>query len=357
MKFIKQKVICLSLFCLLLFACNEISRENGSSFTRIDITNNISLKGNQLYFDEIYFPSHITQTKDFIVVKDRKTDPELNLISKQTLQFVRQKGKQGMGPKEIGPIFSFLHSDNDQQIIGKSLSQGRVGFFDVNSSQLEADSIFEYAKYSNESVLFEIESDSTYIGVSSYLPEKFIRINLNQRKVTKSWETWEMMLDDPREIPLHVYSSIFQGSFRTDKHRKRFGYSTLYMDLIEILDNQTDKILSIRGPDNIKHEFEVDYSAGYGMHYIPMDKMTFGYVDFQFGENLIYALYANQQSRPMGNEIIVFDFEGNPICAFKLDIPLQYLIVDEVNEKIYGLNNFDQEPCIVEYKYDKNTIQ
>ncbi|MGE0929570.1 BF3164 family lipoprotein [Peijinzhouia sedimentorum] len=357
MKINNLNILWLFLICSTILTCNNPSNEDEKPFTRKDITNNFALKGKQIYFEEIYFPSHITQTKDFIVVKDRKTDPELNLINKQTLQFVRQKGKQGMGPKEIGPIFSFLHSDNDQQIIGKSLSQGRVGFFDANSSQMEADSIVEYSKYTNESILFEIESDSTLIGVSSYLPEKFIRINLNQRKVTKSWETWEMMLDDPREIPLHVYSSIFQGSFRTNKHRKRFGYSTLYMDLIEILDTQTDKILSIRGPDNIKHEFEVDYSAGYGMHYIPMDKMTFGYVDFQFGENLIYALYANQQSRPMGNEIIVFDFEGNPICAFQLDIPLQYLIVDEVNEKIYGLNNFDQEPCIVEYKYDKNAIQ
>jgi hypothetical protein len=125
---------------------------------------------------------------------------------------------------------------------------------------------------------------------------------------------------------------------------------------MEILDKESGTIVSVRGPEHLIADFEVDYSAGYPMAmFTSRDSHQF-YLSATAGKEYIYALYFGKPMSEYFNNgeyartVMVFDYEGEIIRSYELDYSLTAFTVDEEVRRFFGIT-YDAEPNVVVFSY------
>lgn len=351
------------LFGVLIISCDNSSSE--TKFSREVIINeradfekvNIQLK--TTVFEQFLKPTKITHTDDYIVVSDRATPKLMHLIRKSDLTYLGQFGGIGQGPKEVSLVFDFKRPLRPNEIIVNSIGDRRIAFFDLsnpkikesNELNIQPDSILQYAFINSEIVYFEFSNQNSFISTPITKKEKFHEIDIASHETVNSWGTWEGMLEDPK-TPSSITISVFQGQLRTNEKRSKFGYATIYWDFIEILDLDDNSWLRLVGPDNLDHNYSIDYRPGYPMHSIG-EGNKLGYIDLFLGSELIFGLYSGMPDRGAhGREIIIFDYKGKPVKIIAFDKPVDSFNVDEANQKIYLLSREGENTGIGVYDYD-----
>ncbi|MGV8137743.1 MAG: BF3164 family lipoprotein [Mangrovibacterium sp.] len=115
-------------------------------------------------------------------------------------------------------------------------------------------------------------------------------------------------------------------------------------DLIEFYDSNGILKKRIHGPD---HFFPViaqgKRGEGVGVHSIE-GKTRDGYFSPVAFENGLFLLYSGKffdrnDTMYLVNQIFEFDWDGNPLKRFILDIPIFWFTIDEKQDKIYGLTD------------------
>ncbi|GHB52359.1 BF3164 family lipoprotein [Mongoliitalea lutea] len=322
------------------------------TFTENDIPEAISLKGKKFDFPQLINPRHIFWEGDYLIVAERGNDTLMHVIDIKENKYIKRIGQNGLGPGEITMIHRFQ----------KDKEKGNFWVYDAEQK------IFaKYNLYSN-SALSEIQfkqseelflamdmvwsSDSTWMTIRADKEEKFVEFNI-KGEIIQTFGSWEGMLD-VKDVPYSVISSIHQGVLAADPARKHFVKVGVARDYIEILEKETGKIISVRGPEQFVPEFEVHYSGGYPYPHFHKNSPNF-YTSCQPKSKYIYTLYFGKDMELykeglMDNRVLVFDYKGNIIMEFDLDHYLLSFTIDEENRKIYGIT-YDAEPNIVEFQF------
>lgn len=80
------------------------------------------------------------------------------------------------------------------------------------------------------------------------------------------------------------------------------------------------------------------------------DGTTFFYKDIFASDKFIYVLFDGDKNKDdelrYADEIHVFDWEGNPVYLYTLDVPISFFTVDEENKIFYGIRNFENQSII-----------
>lgn len=181
--------------------------------------------------------------------------------------------------------------------------------------------------------------------------EKFVEYNTDG-KVVNAYGTWRGMIGND-DTPASIISSLHQGTLSSSPDHSVFLMTCIQRDLIELFDRKTQKIISIRGPENKTPNFSIDYTPGYPMPVVDKNRQLY-YTSGFFGKDYIYVLYCGKftselmKSGDYNRKIFVFDLSGNVKAMFELDHSLYNFTVDEQDKKIYGVT-YDQDPNIVEF--------
>ncbi|WP_083891966.1 BF3164 family lipoprotein [Echinicola vietnamensis] len=347
------------LMCLLLlFSCTQEKEEvfpnyEVKVFMRDDIPNTKFLKGEKLDFGEFLEPRYIMVNEDYILVCENGLNDIFYVYDKEALTYVKSMGKDGFGPGEISRS-NFLH---------KGLSKGDFWVYDNegrtfnkfnlynDTNKLAVNQIKQTDALSSVTNFVPI-TDSTFMAMAMDSEHKFLEYNWNGGLIN-TYGKWEHMSEE--SFSSFILFVVNQGKLIGSADRIFFGICGVQRDYIDILNRETGKVLSIRGPENIDPEFEISNSRGFDYPLIESDKIY--YRGLFFGKSSIFALYCGftdkESIEKQESRIFEFDYRGNILNQYFLDNSILSFTVDEEEKKFYCVSFHEEDPNVVLFSYDE----
>jgi hypothetical protein len=150
-------------------------------------------------------------------------------------------------------------------------------------------------------------------------------------------------------MPDHVYATIFQGVYTVHPDNKKFAFSSNFSGSIHFFDF-TPESISLN-TDLFFYHPSFSEREGYT---IPDRNAKMGFPIIDSDRNYVYVLYAGGKTlwevimSLALDQILVYDWSGNPIKRYKLEIPLYSFCLNTTGDKIYGVA-FNPETNLVQY--------
>ena len=100
-------------------------------------------------------------------------------------------------------------------------------------------------------------------------------------------------------------------------YEKRIAGFLFARDYPEILQRETGRIISVRGPAQDMPNFEVDYSLGYPMVVFDFSFRSTHYTGLSVEKKFIYTLYSGEKTEDISKKgkfpqtVLVFDYDGH----------------------------------------------
>ncbi|GHT66347.1 hypothetical protein AGMMS50239_27680 [Bacteroidia bacterium] len=140
----------------------------------------------------------------------------------------------------------------------------------------------------------------------------------------------------------------------TTNFKDRIFICYYYTDFIEVYDYQGNVIKRMHGPDQVEPVLEQKNAGGGFVGASSVRDRTYKCYSspVQAGKE-VFALYFGelyQDYQEKDSKILVFDWDGNPLRMYELNIPIFTFTVDEENKIIYGITN-SPEYRIIKFCY------
>lgn len=361
-----RSILIASIFFVSVFlGCdtNSGSKNDIIYFSEEDLPDPIQLTGEKYEIEEITNPRGLLLTDDFILVFERKNiyDKKFHVIDKESGKYLRSKGKDGMGPGEITVISQIEEAEESGKVWAYDPEIRKFSKYDLRDSSLLAEEEFR----SPETSFFLTELTWTknqslfggaVDGMTKYLhltrDGDTLHLMGNWRDHVKNWELPNGY--QPEDLDANLISSIFQGPIKSSPNGEmvvKAGRSVDYIDIINLDGYHTKTII---GPSPELQHFDIGYSMGYQMPDFGRDKTT-RYSDVTLGQDSFFTLFRGKPFRELSspdnlNRVFEFDYEGNILNQYQLDMPVYGIAVDEENRIIYGVT-VDREPNLVRFEY------
>lgn len=154
-------------------------------------------------------------------------------------------------------------------------------------------------------------------------------------------------------IPPNVTQHAYSGTLALHPQHIAFAIATRQADRVELygIDGSLRRV--VRGPRGFEPVYEMRY-RGNQPAMATGDDTRFGYVDVAAAGNRLFALYSGhtRAERPrranFGEEIHVYDWDGQLHARYRLDRPALTLAVDSASRTIYAVGH-DPVPAVVTY--------
>ncbi len=319
-------------------------------FSDEDIPITKHLIGEKIKVKGMVYPRVILNLQDYLVVGEHRADTMLHVIEKKSMEIINKVGVLGRGPGEIGISRHLFSTDSANEFWVYQAEVKKVDRFTIPIGHVFSEETIPLRDKLTYTANFAFSSDSTYMTILVDGNEKFVEFNKNG-EIINTYDTWDHMLDG--DLPYNVISSIHQGMLNVSRDNQYYTLASIGLDRIEVLNRNTGKVTSIRGPINHIPKFTVDYSPGYPMPLLDDKTAIYTYLNTVSGKTSFYALFSgvasievNRGADKFCNTIMVFDYEGNVEARYILDTSLCYMALDEDARKIYGLT-FNGDEIVV----------
>ncbi len=324
---LQRFIIVIVVIAVFLFSsCNEkapdfSSNETNISGTIVDIGCLIGQPGELIYLDPL------------LIYYDRYDNTIVTVYDTKTGQFVRRFITEGHGPGEIIPPLRLFASDNQMHAM-----QPNTGYMNI----YELDDIINKETIIPEQVFFESrpiyvrKTEDGYVGFGTFEDGRF-NLYDSAGSVVSSFGIYPFRGEEMNRMDRSV---LYQGYISTSVDGNYFAVGTLNSDnlefyhiedkkaeLIKKYETRDVKTVRVEGRNRIADDSVLNYVSAYGGKYC-------------------YMLYSgktyseNNRNSSGGNKIIVFDWEGNYIKSYKVDVSIRSFCVDEENNIIYAATRY-----------------
>lgn len=361
------------LFILVLVSCKERPANNTQKLRMLN-SSFVDLKGNNLDCDSLiasdkivaYFDGHVVirHFSDYIFTVYKLSE------NRSDITFVGKFGRRGNGPKEFFGIPQLYYNrDNNALYVfdiqgGNHVNVYQIDLFSTNnifdeSSWKSIDfPVFEHATFSS----FVPLTDSIFLALGGDY-DKANLLSAVQVGI-KDYKALDMNYpDDGIKAAAIVKRGVYNygGILKHPSANRFMYYCTNWGNYAEIIDNQDLALSSL-------HLVTADYPIykvaqdGINMH---SENYTLMGMRAQSSEKYIYFLpnfYTKEaylkddpnRSYPTDHldKIYVYDWEGNPVKAYKLDKPLTEFIVDSNDTYLLGSSVDTESGDIVFVRFD-----
>lgn len=288
--------------------------------------------------DSLVYPYMLSIVADtFLVVHDPYNFKHFTAYELETGKYYTRFGNIGSGPKEIlfGSIgFPFLdkymvYNESDKRMLtydlktmtilpAKKLSSFSHNLF-LNRIYTTNDSLFIVLGLYNEKYQYTLINMPGQ--VLDYAVEIFCNSNNTLNAAQKSLSTQGILNKHPHD----------------DKYVSTLYYSS-NIDFITLKDHKINITKSL-------HYGDPDFKGNIDGSSIDIaDNCLLGFLDIAVTAEYIYALYSNKRyiqdgvdSEYSSTDILVFDWEGNPIKQIVLNQEIYFLAVSKTNNAIWGI--------------------
>jgi hypothetical protein len=333
-------------FSILLISCDKKQNyQNAEYFTLNDFQENREIKSTLVELDSIYRPLNICCYDSLLIISDEGSDCLLHIYNRSTGHKLKEFLEWGNGPDEMQHISGL-------QIIGDSLF-----VYDQNQTK--------YMLFSLQTIMMQekVQPDRNKIIKGSSctkllsLPDGIIVAN-NLDPKAKAFSVYNSnseFLYTKGEFPenSHEYHSDFAAKlafeYEINSHPSAQKVAVCYKltDLIEIYDFSLNLLKRIQGPDYffpiIKEEEKGNFISAGGTIGISIEAYGTPIVT----EKEIWALYSgkimgSKEHGYLKDKLFVFDWNGNPLRTYQLDVPIFRFDIDPVENKIYAITDIPE---------------
>lgn len=277
--------------------------------------------------------------KENLVVYDLHSGDSYTLFDKNTGEYITRFGTIGQGPGEIpsgcyGYLLkkNFSVFDDQMRIVMK---------YNLDSLRNNNEKVYpmRLAKYKMPNVqisrLIAID-DSTFFCAGTYKSKyQYILFDKNSKILAYGIEVY-----NAADSAFNMYTRYLanQGDLVLRPGKNMFAYSVNFssnLDIIEIVNGKIELKKSLRLGDPIYKSM----SNGIYQSVDLTEDSQVGYINLSATDRYIYALYSDKKIYENGrksNTILVFDWEGNAVKKYSLDVDAYYIAIDEVDQTIFA---------------------
>ena len=186
-------------------------------------------------------------------------------------------------------------------------------------------------------------SDSRFIGLSNTVSFFILLDSIGESKKT----FFEYPYADRREksIKNNYRSMAYQGLLRINNNKMKFVYASNNGEILHFYNFHNDSISLIKKIEKKYPKYKPqELNDGYGS-IIALDNIV-GYISIEVTDEFVYALYCGKKIEELlnnnvvtktSNEIRKFDWDGNIINKYILDVYCQNISVSNDNSIIWAI--------------------
>ena len=339
-------------FCLgaMMVAC--VSGETYEGETRIgwDDFEKVELTGRELFFDEeIMNPYHLAVRDSFLLTLNQNTEKICHIFNLNTKKKVGERIMMGQGPNDM--IHPFFIETKEALM-----------FYAPMTSSIFRFSLDEFVKEIPLRPLSKKKlAESYFFGELSLLGDNWIGVSGRPDAPCNVFDSEGNKVQALGKYPVgpENYSELekvdaYNGILATDG-KSRVAVCCMFTDLIDFYDESGHLLKRLHGPERFYTRF-VEFNDGRIMGSRPDGKYYRDAFYSPYGTDThLFVLFNGKfVNKPgynlLAKDILVFDWEGNPVRRYSLDKGIMRITVDSHNRKIYGISD-SPEYHIVEFDY------
>ena len=283
-------------------------------------------------------------TDSILAVITPREDTLLTLISIPTGKIIKRIIPRGQGPEEMIVLFLCAQSNKNELWINDP-NQSKICRLDMEAVVNESYRIEPTVRLRSSDLL---KIDDYFVGAGSAVKDNRFQIFDSQGNFLTSCLHYKKP-DNYYGMPDNIYATVFQGDYTVHPDNKKFAFATSMSGSIQFFDF-TPESISLNTDLFFYHPSFTE--EGTYATYKRDSKMGFPMIDSD--SHYVYALYAGNKTLgehifSLGSDhILVYDWNGNPVKRYELEIPLFTFCLNAAGDKIYGVA-FDPETIIVQY--------
>ena len=324
---------------------NPIEHFSESKTEKISVSKQISLEE----FDILKPTRALRMDNSSYMIQDGQQKNIFSLVNLQSKQ-VAKGGRMGNGPQEFTSIGSFQQVGDD--VVVYDISHKRFSKIKVLSDTTLA--LQEIRRVDTEKRMFITHCIGSDIIASGMFKDYWL---MHLGKENEICSTIDFPYFDEFKDISPILKSVLHCStlIANAPNQKKVVAATMQHGVITFFDyteNQPLKAykqLKYYAPNFKKYQIQ-------GQDNIAFSKDNkIGFCSVACDNTYVYALYSGRTFNEYGmlshhcENLLVYDWEGNPIKRYLLDIPLYSMQYDEKNRVIYGIA-YNPEGVLVEYQ-------
>lgn len=340
-----------------------------------------NLTHSNVQMDEVLYPSSIHLIDDLVIIMDKKSDYAVHFFKLSDWSLVAQYGTRGNGPAEVQTLKfhgQYVKEDNETYLWFSDFKTFRLKKISLSGmlNNIKTEPVISYKLPTELAMTYDdiyAVSDNEFIGtvqgnIFDFTDDpkagRFFYLNMSDKKIKWTPNFPEQKLQGPKEKLGYLYSSHTTFNNSTNQ----IASALRYYDRIDIIDVVKDKALTVVQEDNVKFK-EVDLTDDYRL--TPLNTRFYNGLGYST-DKFIYFFYSNttaQQgidfykgltSNYPNQELLVFDWNGNPIYHAQLDrFNLGSFFVDEKTWKLYAIDRSpeNEDDMIISYSLPNLLIE
>lgn len=259
---------------------------------------------------------------------------KVNLNNKEVSHFI----PVGNGPEEFVNI-----------ILTQKLSDSTLMFMDANSSQLFqlniiTGEVIKDLKYDNGRCLTMVKNDNCYFSTGIF-EEGMFGIWKDNEFVRHVFDYPDDKIDNKNNASKGL---AYQGKLLVNDNLDRLFFCSSLFSYFELFEVNCENIEIKSLKKSYIGEYEYVPSQDENLVFAhPVKGNRQGYIDAVSTNELIYLLYSgrsiedvginNQEETRLANQILVYDWDGNPIIKYETDVDLKNICINNDSNIIYGV--------------------
>lgn len=287
---------------------------------------------------------------DYLIVLDYKSDSLFHLIDIKAKKYCGMFGKKGQGPGEFNhPQNIQIYGDGQICCYDDSKSEVKKIEIDATGNKIVCSTIMKL----KDNWSFDVipVSNQTFIANGCF-EETMFRIINEKSEVLSAVASYPYGDEDEKKIPCKVRAMAYQGTMRVNK-KGYMSFATTGAKLIYFYRIDGEKLIKLGEVIDSYARYTPDTHIS-GSYSVFFDgKYPECYMDLAVSDNFIYALYSGRSFKEYkmscsdAEYIYVYDWSGNLIKLYKLDVPVSRICLDEQNEKLYAIANLPDPALVV----------
>jgi hypothetical protein len=306
---------------------------------RDEFPNSFDLKGRKIVVDDVFKLTRMIVLDDLLFISCFECDTMLFVYSLPEFKLIRNYGNKGQGPGELlYPIF-LAGSSNRLNLWGFSELK-KIKQFDVTNVAditLIKEFVLSYPTGYND---MHIVKDSFLIY--SEFPEKLAMTKMN---LYNQEDKIEYNFKENPKTGKEMFFQDNQGHLAASD--KGIAYLYYYKNKIDFFDLNLS-LVGTTNSKNINPSIIVDINLA--------GENTVYYKQFYSGKESLYVHYKGFPSKNdnlnHGACIEQYDWRGNKIAQYNLDVPIDIFVVNESQSKLYTYSQADED-CFYEFDLKK----
>lgn len=320
--------------------------EGETELTDESFGNIIELTGKAQPVDRIFKISETEMlVKDsFLIIKNRNEDCLFMALSFPDFKYLKSFGKIGNGPDEFQ--YASLFKSNDKKSSCYVYDQNRNNLYSINKNFDLARmpvSLSKNQKHFGDKQFYPLTDSSFLYAESTKEGKAIFQMNIKQDTTTLIKKVYNLSFSSK-----HNNWASYIGDFGANPQKQRMVYAYKYFKRLVFIDTKSMKIktLIFKKKQNLE--------AGNEIKALGPDNVTH-YWGISAQKNYVYFLYSGRTPIEVSNGfrnhinyiyVEKFDWNGNPVCKYKLD-RWGYFCVNEDENKIILASTTEDDPFYI----------